>query len=254
MRQAHLSWGHKYLPGAVPVGLVGPAYGAHLQQQATEDISGQRFCSSADFSILNNQGPDVLSDTSIDKQKSGMREQARLNRAEFAASAPADYLTQFSDHLYRLLIGLRQWHIISGYLSIGDEIDPLPVLNRLSDEGKTCVLPVVVASETPLIFRVWQQGDALEKGPLNTRHPLVEAPTAEPDIVLVPLLAFDEHGYRLGWGGGFYDRTLAGYRERGRDITTIGIAFSGQKVDHVPHDAYDQRVDYIVTEAGVTEI
>jgi len=201
---------------------------------------------------LSDTSPDTpVLGTTVDEQKSHLRDQARRTRSELASAAPSGSQTAFIGNLQRALDGLPAWQVISGYLAIGDEIDPLPMFHQLKDAGKTCVLPVVIAREQPLIFRTWEPECLLENGPLNTRHPGAAMPTADPDVLLVPLLAFARDGYRLGWGGGFYDRTLAAYREQGRAVVSIGIAYSGQEVDNVPHDVYDQRVDFVVTEAGI---
>jgi len=201
---------------------------------------------------LSDTSPDTpVLGTTVDEQKSHLRDQARRTRSELASAAPSGCQAAFNDNLRRVLSDLPAWQVISGYLAIGDEIDPLAVLHQLKDSGKTCVLPVVVAREQPLIFRTWEPGCLLESGPLNTRHPGAAMPAADPDVLLVPLLAFARDGYRLGWGGGFYDRTLAAFQEQRRAVVSIGIAYSGQEVDNVPHDVYDQRVDFVVTEAGI---
>ena len=138
--------------------------------------------------------------------------------------------------------------IISAYLPIADEIDPMPIVEAMSPNGWRCCLPVVMAKDTPLTFRLWQTGAPLEAGDFRTRHPHPSADTVVPDVLLVPLLAFDRAGYRLGWGGGFYDRTLEKLRNEQRRIQAIGLAFAAQEVDAVPRDAYDQALDWVVTE------
>ncbi len=189
--------------------------------------------------------------TSIDTKKQQLREQARMTRSNITQSISTTEDKAFRKNIHQLLDSISNWSVISGYLAIGDEIDPEPILEEVLGFEKTSVLPVVIANKQPLIFRSWRPGQALERGPLNTRHPLVEAEQIDPDVLLVPLLAFDRRGFRLGWGGGFYDRTIAELVAQGRSITTIGIAYSGQEIDFVPQDAYDQRVDYVVTERGV---
>lgn len=149
---------------------------------------------------------------------------------------------------------MQNWQVISGYLPIGDEIDPNPVLDYQRDRGKICVLPVVASPDAPLNFRVWKPGVELESGPLNTRHPAVGADEMDPDVLLVPLLAFARDGFRIGWGGGFYDRTLEMYINRGRSICGIGIAYAGQEVDFVPHEYHDQPLNYIVTENEIITV
>jgi len=197
---------------------------------------------------------DISSGISVDAQKSQLRHQARKTRSEIVAAASPGCLAAFNENLRLALDEAPDWQVISGYLAIGDEIDPLRVMDQQRKAGKTCVLPVVVGKAQPLIFRIWEPGCQLESGPLNTRHPQEDMPVADPDVLLVPLLTFARDGYRLGWGGGFYDRTLAAYRDRGKSIVSIGVAYGGQERNQVPHDAYDQRLDFVVTEKGVIRI
>lgn len=141
---------------------------------------------------------------------------------------------------------------VSGFLPIGSEIDPGPALAHLRAAGHPICLPCVVAPDTALIFRLWAPGDALVKESFGTRAPTAQAEAVEPDALLVPLLAFDAAGYRLGYGGGFYDRSLDALRLT-KTVTAIGIAFSGQKAESVPRGPYDQPLDWIVTEAGAAQ-
>jgi 5-formyltetrahydrofolate cyclo-ligase len=109
----------------------------------------------------------------------------------------------------------------------------------------------VIARDTALVFREWQPGDELAPSDLDIPEPTIDKSVGIPEFLLVPLLAFDRQGYRLGYGGGYYDRTLQDLRAT-RDITAIGIAYQGQEVDSVPHESFDQRLDGVITEAGVT--
>lgn len=139
--------------------------------------------------------------------------------------------------------------IVSGFLAIGEEIDPTPLMLRLLGEGYSLCLPVMEAKGKPLLFRAWKPGDALAETMWGIREPLPEAPTVDPDIILGPLLAFDAAGYRLGYGGGFYDRTLARLRAL-KPIVSIGVAYDEQRVDAVPHVDYDERLDWVLTPTG----
>jgi 5-formyltetrahydrofolate cyclo-ligase len=136
--------------------------------------------------------------------------------------------------------------IVSAFLPIGEELDPLPFLLRAQGDGYRFALPVMVGKGQPLIFRQWRPGDPVKETRWGIREPLESAPEVEPQIVLTPLLAFDRRGYRLGYGGGFYDRTLAVARVR-RPVVAIGLAYDEQEVDEVPHLDYDQRLDWILT-------
>jgi 5-formyltetrahydrofolate cyclo-ligase len=143
--------------------------------------------------------------------------------------------------------------VISGFSPIGSEIDPLPLLADLREKGHQSALPIVAAKGEPLVFRRWSPGDDMASGPFGVQEPLPSAREVVPDILLVPLLAFDRRGYRLGYGGGFFDRTLARLRANGRPVA-VGIAFAGQEVDAVPVAAYDQPLNWIVTEREAIEI
>jgi 5-formyltetrahydrofolate cyclo-ligase len=138
---------------------------------------------------------------------------------------------------------------VSGFLPIGSEIDPRPALRRLRVMGMNICLPCVVAPDAPLVFRAWEEHDPLVEETFGTKAPAPSAPERDPDILMVPMLAFDGAGYRLGYGGGFYDRSLEALRARKR-VTAVGVAFSGQRVDAVPRGPHDQPLDWIVTEGG----
>lgn len=139
--------------------------------------------------------------------------------------------------------------VIAGYWPFPDELDPRPLMNHLAARGCTLCLPVVVERDAALQFRTWAPGDPLVDSVFGTQVPTVDSPTVVPDILLVPLLAFDSAGYRLGYGGGYYDRTLAALESAAP--LTIGLAFALQEVSQVPRDAYDRRLDWIVTETAV---
>jgi 5-formyltetrahydrofolate cyclo-ligase len=139
--------------------------------------------------------------------------------------------------------------VVSGFSSIDDEIDVGPLMARLSCEGAGLALPVIAGKGKPLIMRSWKPGDTLQKKTWGIAEPLPSAPEVDPDVVLVPLLAFDAEGYRLGYGGGFYDRTLAKLRAL-KPIIAIGVAYDEQRVDVVPRGRYDEPVDWILTPSG----
>ncbi len=139
--------------------------------------------------------------------------------------------------------------IVSGFSAIRDEIDPAALLARLGGEGCRLCLPVMQGKGLPLVFRAWSQGDAMGKVQWGIAEPLPDKPELEPDIVLVPLLAFDATGYRLGYGGGFYDRTLARLRAI-KPVVAVGVAYDELKVDAVPHQGYDQPLDWVLTPSG----
>ena len=136
--------------------------------------------------------------------------------------------------------------IVSGFWPIKDEIDIRPLMSDLIDQGCRLALPVVHKRGEPLSFRAWRPGDALDAGAFGTLQPSASCETLEPDALLVPLLACDEEGFRLGYGGGFYDRTLLALRRR-RAVVAIGVGFDGQLVPAVPHGPEDERLDWLLT-------
>jgi len=137
--------------------------------------------------------------------------------------------------------------VVSGFWPMAEELDIRPLMIELHNQGCQLCLPVVVAKKQPLIFRAWRPGDALEPGVFGTLHPSPRREVLEPDALIVPLLAVDEEGWRLGYGGGFYDRTIEGLRAK-KNITAIGVGFNAQLVPEVPHGSNDQRLDWLLTD------
>jgi 5-formyltetrahydrofolate cyclo-ligase len=136
--------------------------------------------------------------------------------------------------------------VLAGYMPMRTEIDPLPAM--AAHTGPVGV-PVIVGKAMPLQFRAWSPGAPMVEGAFKALIP-ASGDWVVPEVLIVPLLAFDARGYRLGYGGGFYDRTLEGLRARG-PVLAVGYAFAAQEVDEVPTDATDQRLDALVTETGV---
>ncbi len=191
---------------------------------------------------------------SLAENKQLLRRTALKKRNEIVSKASSKSGDLLAGYIVQLVKTFPKAYTVSGYLSIGNEIETLPSLNALADAGYQTCLPVVLGRGCPLGFRAWTDGDLLERGPLKTRHPIYDAPDIAPDILLVPLLAYDLRGYRLGWGGGFYDRTLGAYQTEGRPVIAIGIGYDNQKIDQVPSDAFDMVMDWIVTEKKIIEI
>lgn len=182
--------------------------------------------------------------------KDQIREQARLSRRDLAKTAGLGFGAKLSE-LFFENIDVDAGTKIAGYWPITREANVEPLLNALHKKTSTCLLPVVVARDTALVFREWQPGDELTPSDLGIPEPSADKPADAPDILLVPLLAFDRQGYRLGYGGGYYDRTLQDLRAE-RKIIAVGIAYGGQEVDSMPHESFDQRLDWVITEAGAT--
>lgn len=184
--------------------------------------------------------------------KQALREEARRHRdtnGEDAAAA-AHRLAEWAPEVSALTPAAEP--VISSYLAIGSELDPAPLAAKLGEMGATIALPVMLAPATPLEFRAWAPGDPLVSRQWGIREPAPECPVVEPDLLLVPLLLVDGSGQRLGYGGGFYDRTLSRLRAR-KSIIAIGIAYLSQRVSAVPHEAFDEALDYVLTPSGLEQ-
>ena len=136
---------------------------------------------------------------------------------------------------------------VSGFIPYKSEITTIPMLERLHAQGWQTCLPIVIGMEEPLLFRSWVPGEPLIPGAWDIPVPLETAPDAVPDLLLVPMLAFDRKGFRLGYGGGFYDRTLEKLRAVKR-VVAIGVAYHAQLVEEVPVGLHDAPLDYVMTE------
>ena len=140
--------------------------------------------------------------------------------------------------------------IVSGYSPIRSEIDPAPLMRKLAEQGVKLALPAVLARGKSLAFRAWSPDDRLMLGPLGILEPSPAAAEAVPDIMLVPLAAFDPLGHRIGYGAGHYDYTLAHLRKM-KAITAVGIGFAAQQIKAVPALPHDVALDYVLTEKKV---
>jgi len=158
--------------------------------------------------------------------------------------------SRFTERLVRE--GLRladRWSpaIVSGFYPIREEPDVLALLSALADRGFDIALPVVTARGTHLDFRLWLPGEPTALGAMGIPEPLPEAPAVDPDLLFTPLAAFDRRGRRLGYGAGYYDRSLARLRAL-KPIRAVGVAYGVCEVASVPYEAHDQLLDAIVTE------
>lgn len=183
----------------------------------------------------------------LERRKAEARAKGYVARAR-AHAAGAGAARRAASHALGLLAGLPRARIVAGYLPIRTEIDPLPAMLALRGLGYTVCVPVIEAPARPLLFRAWEPKAPLEPGPFNVMIP-VEGDWVEPDALLVPLISFDEEGHRLGYGGGFYDRTIYALRAH-REVAAFGFAYEGQRVPEVPRGLTDAPLDAVVTETG----
>ena len=189
--------------------------------------------------------------SSLTRSKAELRKTAFARRAELKPNegvAAALALAAFAESFPPVNDGC----VVSGYVPLGSEIDCTLLLNEFHERGYVIGLPLVTAKATPLTFLEYSPGDTLIKGQFDVMTPEHDVPHVVPAILLVPLLAFDRKGYRLGYGGGFYDRTLELLRAQ-RPTGAIGLAFAGQEVEDVPRDEHDQRLDAILTPSEYIE-
>jgi 5-formyltetrahydrofolate cyclo-ligase len=193
----------------------------------------------------------VTDSPSVLRQKRDLRARMRDLRAGLSAEVKVRAAAAIAERAGAFLtqMGVPAGTIVSGFASLPEELNVWPLLRRLHGQGFRLAMPVVQAKGQPLLFRAWTPGDAMDKGVWGIPEPKADKPEVEPDILLVPLLAFDWQGRRLGYGGGFYDRTLRQLRSR-KEITAVGLAFDEQRVDAVPHLDYDERLDWVLTPSG----
>jgi len=186
----------------------------------------------------------------LDQRKAALRAAALARRdtipaAERQAAADAIAARPFP-------LPVAAGAVVSGFMPLKSEINPLPLLRRLADAGAKLALPVVAGRGKPLIMRAYAFGQELNSGVWGIREPKPEAPEVFPDILIVPLAAFDRRGHRIGYGAAYYDMTIN--RLRGmKPAIAVGIAYAAQEVDDVPVDNHDARLDLVLTERNVID-
>jgi 5-formyltetrahydrofolate cyclo-ligase len=176
--------------------------------------------------------------------RAAMRERRRVNNCN-SAGRPEKLVDVF-------LTGVRLFEgaCVASYCPIRDEMDTEALNEALREQGCSIALPVIIGRKKPLIFRRYEPGDRLLANPLDIFEPMSAAPGVDPDVILIPLLAFDRKRNRLGYGGGYYDRTIKRLRAK-KPLLTIGIAGSFQEVEEIPIGINDVPLDKIVTENEV---
>ncbi len=189
--------------------------------------------------------PPTSFESVLNKQELRIEALAKRSRAAEAAGPKAALL------IARRVLGdfvFMKGAIIAGYAAIGSEADPFPLMATLSGQGHPLCLPRVEGKQ--LAFRAWKPGEPLIPGKMNVPEPAASAKERRPDLLLVPLLAFDSDGYRLGYGAGYYDRHLSEARQK-RTIRAIGIAYAAQHVEKLPREPHDEPLDAVVTQERV---
>jgi 5-formyltetrahydrofolate cyclo-ligase len=187
----------------------------------------------------------------LEREKADLRRKATARRD----ALPADARQAAADAIAArpFPVATASGAVVSGFMALKSEINPLPLLRKLADNGARLALPAIAGRGKPLIMRLWEFGAPLDRGQWDIREPKPEAPEVDPDILLVPLLAFDRNGYRIGYGAGYYDMTINSLRER-KPVTAIGIAFAAQQVPKIPTTPRDARLDLVLTEREVIDL
>jgi len=183
----------------------------------------------------------------ISDQKAALRQNLKRIRAAVhaqSAIAAAEHVTNYG---YGLVKGLGTQKIIALYYPNGDELDARFLQMKLEQAGFRTALPRVIADDKPLVFHLWGQGDPLVSGRFGIEEPAADAPTVTPDVIFCPLLGYDAKCYRIGYGGGYYDRTIA-HNPAGQ---YFGLAYAAQVLDDLPREQHDMPLMGVVTEDGV---
>ena len=189
-----------------------------------------------------------MTDAPVTEQKAQTRKAAFAQRK--AARAVADSAKAVAN-LVDYVLAQDNVRVVSAYMAIQTEVDPMPAMHRFHAAGLTVALPVIQGKAQPLLFREWTPNAAMIEGDFGALIPRA-GDMVTPDMCITPLVAFDGYGNRMGYGGGFYDRTFAVLRARA-PVLAVGFAFAGQEVDRLPVEPTDHPLDAIVTEQGVRQ-
>jgi 5-formyltetrahydrofolate cyclo-ligase len=177
--------------------------------------------------------------------KARLRREALAKRDAIPAEVRVAAAQAIADRPFPVAAGPAA--IVSGFMPMKTELNPLPLLRKLAQAGATLALPAIVGRGTPLIMRAYAFGDEFTRGQWGIREPKPDAAERDPDILIVPLAAFDRQGHRIGYGAGYYDMTIRSLRSK-KKVTAIGVAFAAQEIDRVPATERDEALDLVLTE------
>jgi len=192
----------------------------------------------------------MITSTGVEDSKAALRRDAIARRDALSADLRGAAAETIAARPFPLPIAPGV--IVSGFMPMQSEINPLPLMRKLAAQGARLALPVVGRRGKPLIMREWAFGEPLAVGVWGIREPKAEAAAVDPDILLVPLLTFDRAGHRVGYGAGYYDLTIAALRAR-KTVMAVGLAFAAQEVAAVPATARDARLDLVLTEKEIID-
>jgi 5-formyltetrahydrofolate cyclo-ligase len=188
--------------------------------------------------------------SATDDVKAALRREALARREALPAEVRAAAAQTIAARPFP--IAVSSGAIVAGFMPMKSEINPVPLMRRLAEAGAHLALPAVAGRDQPLTMRAFAFGDALASGVWGIREPKPEAPEMFPDILIVPLLAFDRSGHRIGYGAGYYDLTITALRAR-KTVVAAGIAFAAQEIPEVPATPRDARLDLVLTEREVID-
>jgi 5-formyltetrahydrofolate cyclo-ligase len=188
--------------------------------------------------------------TEPEQMKATLRAEALARRDALPAASRAAAAHAITDRAFP--VPVAPGSIVAGFSPMRSEINPVPLMRKLSDSGAQLALPAIAGRGHPLIMRAWQFGAPLKAGPWGIREPTPEAAEVAPDILIVPLAAFDRHGHRIGYGAGYYDMTINALRAQ-KKVVAVGIAYAAQEIPQVPATERDARLDLVLTEREVID-
>jgi 5-formyltetrahydrofolate cyclo-ligase len=196
-------------------------------------------------------GHDVAMTEAASSQKAQLREAALAKRD----ALPADERQRGAETVAarEFPLPIAPGTIISGFMPMRSEINPLPLMRKLAAQGAQLALPVIHRRGKPLLMRAWSFGAPLEARQWGIKEPADDAPVVDPDVLIVPLACFDRAGHRIGYGAGYFDKTIRALRAR-KTVTAVGIAFAAQEIAHVPATDFDERLDLVLTEREVIDL
>ncbi len=181
----------------------------------------------------------------ISSLKAELRTQALADRDALSAKMRAAAAEELAARAFPIVV--KPGMIVSGFMPLKSEINPIPLMRKLAEAGARLALPAIAGRGKPLVMRAYSFGDDLARGQWGIREPKPEAAEVEPDILIVPLAAFDRAGHRIGYGAGYYDMTIAALRAK-KNVAAVGIAFAAQEIREVPATPRDARLDLVLTE------
>ncbi len=190
----------------------------------------------------------------MDSAKNVIRVRLKKNREDYFKSLSETGKSHLNQKLIKNILTLIPANMngpVGAFWPLTFEPDIRPLFEKLIHLGRKVLLPVVQGPGTPLIFRHWKPGDRLKENTVKTMEPYLKSPIYDPEILLIPLLGFDNRGHRLGYGAGHYDRSLLQLAKKKVDILTIGVAYEMQHVNELPICAFDQPLHWVATEEKI---